>query len=53
MIFDLILTPTLCVCPFLLVHAQYTPSDKNRKPHEYAALPPPPPEFTVVSKQSS
>ncbi|MEO2194036.1 MAG: hypothetical protein ABGY24_16490 [bacterium] len=27
------------------------PSDKNRTPAEYAELPPPPPEFKVVSSK--
>jgi hypothetical protein len=36
--------------PFFLCCVQYTPADKNRKPHQYEPLPPPPPEFTVVSK---
>jgi hypothetical protein len=30
---------------------QYTPADKNRTPHQYEPLPPPPPEFVVVSKK--
>jgi hypothetical protein len=46
--------PDLLVSVLVVVAAvaavQYTPADKNRKPHQYAALPPPPPEFTVVAK---
>jgi hypothetical protein len=29
---------------------QYTPADRKHKPHQYDPLPPPPPEYVVVTE---
>ena len=41
---------TQLLCAALLLSLQYNQSDKNRKPAEYPALPPPPPEYVALKK---